>query len=131
MTKRVCIVTLTVLAWASILLLLRAYTYVAPTGSIGLTWEYTDAAPTWFKIYATTNLGLGVTNWPLFTNVPGTSTDGTGTWTTTSFWFTITPGRMFFVATATNFWGESQFSNVTSTPPVAVFPTNLTIRRTN
>jgi len=84
-----------------------------PSGRIELTWDYPTnelSADLSFRVYSTTNISLALTNWPCLTNFPGTQTSGI---------IQITPGQQYFVMTASNFWGESSFSNVTNTPVLA------------
>ena len=88
---------------------------------ITLAWDYTvsDITPDMiFKIYHSTD--VAATNWPLMTNVSPPAL---------SVQLTILPGAHFFYATASNFWGESDPSNIAKTPGTARNPTNLTIRR--
>ena len=62
----------------------------------------------WFKIYSTTNVGAPASTWPLYLTVVGTNTQAV---------FPINAEQRFFVVTASNWHGESVFSNVASTPP--------------
>lgn len=81
-----------------------------PTGRVTLAWDYpTNELSTdlWFNIYETTNLAAPLTNWNCLTNVLGTNLTAS---------VIVQPGAHFFVATASNFWGESLTSNVASTP---------------
>lgn len=108
-----------------------AFTFQPPSGRINLVWDYPYPAPLAFNIYASPNVSAPLTNWVLFTNVPGTSTDGTNTWTTTNVSVTITPGQMFFFCTASNSFWESIPSNVCNTPPLPPMPPGMSITRTN
>lgn len=60
-----------------------------------------------FKIYSHTNIAVPFTNWPVVKTVAGTNLSTT---------FPMQPAARYFVLTASNFWGESSFSNVASTP---------------
>ncbi|OHD27380.1 MAG: hypothetical protein A2Y38_01870 [Spirochaetes bacterium GWB1_59_5] len=62
-----------------------------------------------FKIYSSTNLSVAVTNWPLLKTVVATSTHIT---------LPIDATQRFYVMTASNWWGETSFSNVAQTPPI-------------
>ena len=70
------------------------------------------------KIYSSTNVAIPLTSWPLLTTVSGTNTTVT---------LPITPPQRFYVATASNWWGESDFSNVAQTPPVLSDEVTLSI----
>jgi hypothetical protein len=84
-----------------------------PTGNITLRWKYdTNELSTnlWFTIYETTNLSEPLSNWNPVLTMPGTNVSAT---------FNVNPGEHFFVATTSNFWGETSItSNLTSTPPL-------------
>ena len=45
--------------------------------------------------------------------------------------FQIQPGQMYFTCYASNFWGLSTTSNVTSTPPLPIEVWPISITRTN
>lgn len=88
----------------------------APPGvlrtNVPLTWTYpTNLLSTnlIFKVYSSTNVSVPVTNWPLTATVIGTNTNVV---------LPINAQQRFFVLTASNWWGESDFSNVAQTPPV-------------
>lgn len=106
-------------------------------GNIHLEWNYpsnticqdlSNGNVDWFNIRATNSLGSPAANWKVvygqpWTNIVTTNFDGT------NFTFYIPmmvnpAGQMFFVATSSNFWGESGFSNTSSTPvlPSMVVP---------
>lgn len=55
-----------------------------------------------FNLYYQTNVGT-ITNWILLTNLPPTARTAK---------IAIAPGSYFFAVTASNWWGESVFSNV-------------------
>ncbi len=61
-----------------------------------------------FKLYSTTNISSPVSTWPLFVTVMGTNTQVT---------IPIVTEQRFFTMTASNWHGESVFSNVASIPP--------------
>ena len=103
------------LSIATLLLCLTALAGLRST--ITLYWDYPPALLSpdlTFKIYSSTDM----INWVNFTNVVGTNTEIT---------IPITASRMFFTATASNFWGESDFSNTASTPnaPLGGFPLHI------
>jgi hypothetical protein len=114
-----------------ILLLLCALSVSAQTnlGQIHLTWNYssntvcqdqTNGLMDWFKVRATNSIGQSASNWPVvyvqpWTNIVITNYDGTNY--TFYIQFQVVPaGQMYFTSTFSNFWGESQFSNTSSTP---------------
>lgn len=84
-----------------------------PNGHVNLVWGYdTNMLSTnlIFYVYGTTNFSVPVEQWPVVTNVVGTNL---------SVAMDITPGKNYFVMTASNFWGESGISSsVASTPSV-------------
>lgn len=87
----------------------------APPGvlrtNVPLEWDYpTNELSTnlLFKIYSSTNLSSPVTNWSLYSTVVGTNTRAI---------VPLDAQQRFFVLTASNYWGESSFSNVTNVPP--------------
>lgn len=94
---------------------------ISPIGRIRLDWDYppneitTDIV---FRVYSSTNITIPITNWMVLTNV-----------TTNEAHLTISPGRTFFYVTASNFWGESDPSNVVGLPPLPTNGTNLRIQR--
>lgn len=69
-----------------------------------------------FKIYSTTNLALAVSSWPLEKTFVGTNT---------TFTLPIIASQRFYVMTSSNWWGESDFSNVAQTPPLPLDVVNL------
>jgi hypothetical protein len=96
-----------------------------PTGPmpVKLGWNYptNQLSPDLvFKLYTSTNLTTPLTNWTWIGTTAGANT---------SMLAVIQPGAQFFVLTASNFWGESDFSNVASTPPLPAATNNLTIGR--
>lgn len=102
-------------------LTLLAVTPLPPT-PLTLRWDFptNKLEGITFKIYYTTNLATPKTNWTVL-----------GTTTNLFFSTPIAPGAYFFSVTASNLWGEGDFSNVASTPPVieAGDVKNLTIGR--
>lgn len=73
-----------------------------------------------YCLYESQTVSTPLTNWLKFAVIPG--------WTNTTFQFSVVPGQWFFYATASNFWGESDPSNVRATPEVPVAGT-ITIQR--
>jgi len=71
------------------------------------------------KIYGSTNLALPLTNWIYIGETSITNT--------TFVVSNLTPFRQFFVARSSNWWGESDFSNVAPTPPIPRGDVNLRI----
>lgn len=94
-----------------------------PSGNVVLSWNYPTnelATNLVFKIYGTNLLNSSFSNWPVLTNATGTNL---------SIPIRIVPGPFFFVMTASNFWGESDFSAVASTPALPRSDVNLRITR--
>ncbi len=90
--------------------------------SVTFAWDYQKSNMTpdlVFKLYGTSNSALPVTNWTLLTTVFGTNLQVV---------VDVLPGAQFFVLTASNFWGESDPSNVIATPPLPRGDVNLRIR---
>lgn len=98
--------------------------------SATLEWNYnsnalSQAAPYVFKIYGTNQLGSPAQMWPVLfsgSNVPVVAFDGTNYTFALSNIVFATNGQMFYTATASNFWGESGFSNTSNVPAL---PTTL------
>lgn len=106
--------------------------------SATLEWQYSSNAlwsasqigqPFSFKIYGTNQLGLPAANWEVIvaqpaTNFPVVAYDGTNQ--TFAYTSPIAPGQFFYTATASNFWGESGFSNTSGVPSLpAVLRTTI------
>lgn len=96
-------------------LFVAAFCLAAPPGQMRtngtLHWSYpTNELSTnlLFKIYSTTNISAPISTWPLYLTVVGTNTQAV---------FPINAEQRFFSVTASNWHGESPFSNVASTPP--------------
>jgi len=90
---------------------------------ITLAWDYPAADLSTglvFRVYHTTTITTPVANWAVITNVAGTNLSVT---------LTVTPGARFYVVTASNFWGESDPSNVASTPELPRSDVNLRLRK--
>jgi hypothetical protein len=88
--------------------------------TITLTWNApTSGVPDIYKVYETTNLGEPLTNWAVVSIVPGSLTQAS---------VSVYPGAYCFVCTASNFWGESPFSNQAGVPAPAQPGSNLRIR---
>lgn len=72
---------------------------------------YEDGLPTdgmlSFNIYVHTNVAEPLTNWMWLTNIQGVYRSAK---------VGIAPGSYFFAVTASNWWGESVFSNVARVP---------------
>jgi hypothetical protein len=100
-----------------------ALAWTPPDGRLTLEWDYPEqerSTNLTFYVYSTTNVFAPMTNWAVLTNVVGTNL---------SVRLQIDPGQRFFVMTASNFWGESDFSEVASTPPLPRSNANLKLRR--
>lgn len=87
-------------------------------GRVTLEFDYptNEIAGMTFKAYHTTSLQ---SSWQHVATVESTN----------RFQLTVVPGENFFVCTASNFWGESSFSNVASTPALPRSDVILRIRR--
>lgn len=99
------------------------------TPGVSLSWTYPTNKITCglgFNIYDATDITTPWEQWPIAASVAATNFapyqatfDGTN-WVATNLTvrLDIQPGAYFFVATASNFWGETSItSNVVSTPP--------------
>ena len=78
--------------------------------TVTLAWDYPSAelnTNLTFKLYHSTNPTLPLAQWMPFTNIAGTNL---------SVALSINVGVHFFFLTASNWWGESDPSNVASTP---------------
>ncbi len=74
-----------------------------------------------FKVYASTNILTSVSTWPVvasiwWTNTSGTTVVGTNNHYIYQATFPTLPAQMYFAVTASNWWGESDFSAVAQTP---------------
>ncbi len=110
------------LAIGALAAITAAFGLIQSPRTVILEWDYpTNALSTnlTFVLRATNNPGVPLTNWPVITNISGTNL----TWK-----LLVIPGQQFYVITASNIWGESDFSNVALTQPVATPPSNLIIR---
>ncbi len=100
--------------------------------TVVLQWDYpvADYTPDMvFKIYATDDLSIPMTNWVVVTNVAGTTNYlPTDTIVTNQVELPITAPIQFYTATASNWWGESDFSNNTNLPPQPRSDTKLKIQ---
>lgn len=84
--------------------------WTPPDGLVTLEWDYPEAERSTnltFYVFTSTNVAVPLTNWTALTNVVGTNL---------SVQLQIDPGQRYFVMTASNFWGQSDFSEVASTP---------------
>lgn len=75
---------------------------------VTLAWDYqTNRIPgTVFFVYGSENVYMPIEEWPVITVVTGQ------TWAT----FQTVPSSWFFAVTASNWWGETDFSNVLEIP---------------
>lgn len=94
-----------------------------PSGRVRLAWDYEPtelSTNLTFVLRHSTSIATPLTNWLVLTNVVGTNL---------TIEVQITPGQHYFVLTASNFWGESDFSNVAGTPPLPRSAVNLRVAR--
>lgn len=100
---------------------LISFAVAAPVGEVVLEWDYPAQEVTTnlsFQVYGSTNINTPMTNWAVLASVPGTNKQAR---------FVISPGRYFFVMTASNEWGKSDFSDVVSTSPLPRSDVNVRI----
>lgn len=90
--------------------------------SVTFIWDNPNQAGLVYRIYGTNNPSAP-TPWPLVATITAPSVLPGGT--NLAYSITMTPGAMAFYMTASNFWGESPFSGVASTPPVPPQLNNL------
>lgn len=96
----------------SLLLLLCPQAGSSSTNLITLAWDVpkealgTNAS---VQVYSSTNIVAPLKTWSIVTNIPAT---------TNVIQIQVTPGKAFYAATFSNFWGISDFSNVAGTPPL-------------
>ena len=104
-------------------------------GNIGLGWSYFDEPANTnlsFNIYYATNLLQPPPTWILATNIVSTAALDTNDVSGNSYRVSLTlpPAAYFFVATASNFWGESGLtSNIIGTPPAPQLINTLKIQK--
>jgi hypothetical protein len=91
-----------------------AITLTACAANVTLTWDFNDPEEgvTAYRIYEVTTAGN-----VLVATVPGTTNVVTLS--------DVSPGRRSYVATAVNYWGESDLSNEAKTPPPGQAPKNV------
>lgn len=78
-------------------------------------WDYTDKlypelsfhTNLWFRVYAHTNIAEPMANWPVIAVINGTNRQAK---------IEIAPGHWWFAMTASNWWGESVFSDALRLP---------------
>lgn len=88
---------------------------------ITLEWDYSDPVPPdLFTLYVSDSPNTPFGTWRIFMDIPGRDVM-TGQ-TANQVIIHLTPGRYCFYITASNFWGESEPSNVACTPFVPVRP---------
>ena len=98
--------------------------------SYGLT-NYVEGTNQAFNVYATTNLGLPITNWPFYCAITNWSlgpTDAFGTWHTGPV-MVLSPAQYFFAMTATNGNLETGLSGSDNNGPIPRTPANTTLKR--
>jgi hypothetical protein len=119
-------------------------------GSVTVGWQWTNPAysPASFSIYGSQTLVTPMSQWSKIANIPclpistnvqtlWTNVDGTFAAFTnvifqpaTNATITVQPaGQWFLACVASNYWGETGFSNVAATPPIAGEPLATTISR--
>lgn len=90
--------------------------------SVSLTWDYdTNNVPDVFKLYTSTNLALPTTNWTLVGSVSGAIQNISIT--------NINQQQQWFFVTASNWWGESDPSNIAGIPQPPSVVGNLQISK--
>ncbi len=85
-----------------------------PSGSVLLTWTKhpEDDTNIVFRVYGSSSITTPLSNWAVMVAVPATNTTATNYSATVS----VQPGAFYFTVTASNFWGESDFSAVAVAP---------------
>ena len=96
-----------------------------PLKEIVLAWDYTSRDVDAFVLRGTPTLTTNLAAWPVLATIPALVSNTI----VTNFTLTMEPGQMFFVLTASNFWGESGFSNITNTPNIAPAGSGLNLKR--
>lgn len=94
---------------------------MAAPEDISLSWDYPESERTnvVFRVYSSTNVTIPLSQWKVMTNV-----------TATNFVrLKVVPGVNYFTMTASNFWGESTFSEVVSTPALPRSDVNLKVQK--
>jgi len=105
---------------------MSAGVFAGTTNNLKLAWDYPTNAISdnlVFKLHYTTNLYQPLTNWGrIFVSATNAIALTNAAVAGTNYVFTnslpVEPGAWFFIATATNEWGESDPSNVAATPPL-------------
>lgn len=120
------IVALTVSCHAQIITTNWAIQWQVPT-NIPVLSSYVAGTNQAYNLYGTTNFGQTITAWPLLAYWPSWSvvTNGSTIWYSNSI--TLPPGVWYTALTGTNQQGESFFSPVALTGPMATTPTSLTM----
>lgn len=86
--------------------------------SVSLSWDYdTNNAPDVFKLYTSTDITTPTTNWTLVATVSGNIHNATIS--------NIPAQQAFYYVTASNWWGESNPSNIAGTPQIPGAVSNL------
>jgi hypothetical protein len=111
------------LSLLSVTVLLMAMPLLAAPQQIKLAWDWDangqNLAECSFRIYQTTNVSAPLTNWVMVTNVTGTNA-----FTGSNYMvpLMVVPAQYFWTVTVSNFWSESDTSNVVNAPPVPLSP---------
>lgn len=94
---------------------------LAAPEDISLAWDYPESEKTnvVFRVYSSTNITIPLNQWTVITNVTGTN----------FVRLKVVPGVNYFTMTASNFWGESIFSEVVSTPALPRSDVNLKVQK--
>ena len=104
------------------------------SSTVTLGWSYPSLQATdptlGFYVWETTNLATPFSNWTQFSFTWASnylsSANGFNQYQQRT---SVNPGAYFFVATSSNFWGQSVTSSVVSTPSGALVVTNTSISR--
>jgi len=93
-----------------------------PNGHVKISWDYDPnelSTNLFFILYETTNITTPLTNWTVLTNMVGTNTYGQ---------FDVVPGEHYFVAQASNFWGETSITSAPGHTPPLPYPINNSLK---
>lgn len=107
---------------AFVLVLFTSIAASPPVVSVTFTWVDTNAPGQVdaYYIYTTFNPGVPKSNWTMFAAIPAG---------TNQFQTNVTAGQAYYAMTCSNFWGETPFSMVVSTPALLSAQAQVGIRR--
>ena len=94
----------------------------SPSGNVTFVWTDTNSPGLVqsYCIYWSPTVTLPMSNWVKVATIPAP---------TNQFTTNIAVGENYFAMTCSNWWGESPFSVIASTPPLASAQVSLAIRR--